>query len=170
MTKISFVVAIAKNGAIGVKGDLPWRLPGDLAFFKRTTLGKPIIMGRKTWESLPRRPLPGRDNIVVTRNGEYQADGALLVTSLEDGLAAVEAEEVCVIGGAQLYAAAFDKADHLYITEVDASPEADTFFPEFDRADWIEVWRELGPKEPDDDAPDYAFVRLDRRSANRSGQ
>ena len=144
-------------------GDLPWRLPGDLAFFKRTTMGKPIVMGRKTWESLPRRPLPGRPNIVVTRNSDYAAEGAIVVSSLAEGIAAVEAEEVCVIGGAQLYTAAFDQVDTLYITEVDAAPEADTFFPEFDRNNWVEVWREPGPKEPDDSAPDYDFVRLDRR-------
>ena len=164
MPRISFVVAIARNGAIGVDGDLPWRLPGDLAFFKRTTMGKPIVMGRKTWDSLPRKPLPGRPNIVVTRNAAYDAPGAIIVSSLEEGLAQVEAEEVCVIGGAQLYAAALDQADTLYITEVDAAPEADTFFPEFDRADWAEVWREPGPKEADDDAPDYAFLRLDRKA------
>lgn len=172
MPRISFVVAIARNGAIGVDGDLPWRLPGDLAFFKRLTMGKPVIMGRKTWESLPRRPLPGRANIVVTRQADFQADfeadGACVVSSLADAIAAVEAEEVCIIGGAQLYASAFDQADTLYITEVESAPKADTFFPDFDRAQWVEVWRKPGPKEPEDRAPDYAFVRLDRRQIGQS--
>jgi len=163
---IAMVVAIARNGAIGVDGDLPWRLPGDLAFFKRTTMGKPLVMGRKTWESLPRKPLPGRPNLVVTRDPSYGADGADVFTSVEAALghaATLTQDEICIIGGAEIYRQAFERADRLYITDVDAEPEADTFFPTFDRANWTEVWREPGPTSPD--APTYSFALLARETA-----
>jgi len=173
--KIALVVAIAENGAIGVEGGLPWRLPGDLAFFKRTTLGKPIVMGRRTWQSLPKRPLPGRPNLVVTRAEEIAAqaarDGAEVFGDLSDALTraralAVQAgaEEVSIIGGAEIYRQTLPQADRLYITEVKAAPAAATFFPAFDRSAWREVWREAGPppKDPKTPAPDYDFVLLER--------
>ncbi len=168
--KIALVVAIARNGAIGIDDGLPWRLPGDLAFFKRTTMGKPILMGRKTWQSLPRRPLPGRPNIVVSRAmGAQEAEGAHLVHSLEDGYATANtlavqagADEICVIGGAEIYRQALERADRIYLTEVNAEPAADTFFPAFDRTQWDEAWREPGP--PAADAPPYSFVLLTRKA------
>jgi dihydrofolate reductase len=167
MTLVSLVVAVAKNGAIGVDGGLPWRLPGDLAFFKRVTMGKPLVMGRKTWESLPRKPLPGRPNLVVTRQAGFAAEGAEVFAAVDAALdhAATLGEEIAVIGGAEIYRQTLARADRLYLTEVDAEPEADTFFPTFDRGDWREVWREPGPGGDDASAPDYAFVLLERLPA-----
>ena len=166
---LALVVAVASNGAIGIDGGLPWRLPGDLAFFKRVTLGKPVVMGRKTWESLPRKPLPGRPNLVVTRAQGYMADGAEVFGSLDEALErgaalayAASVDEVSVIGGAEIYRQALEKADRLYLTEVAAAPEADTYFPDFDRSAWREEWREPGPREADDSGPDYSFVLLTR--------
>ena len=159
-------VARARNGVIGRAGDLPWRLKSDLALFKATTLGKPVIMGRKTWESLPRRPLPGRMNIVVTRDGSYEelgkAKGAVVCERFDEAvqLAREQAEdegvdEVCVIGGADIFAIAMPRATRLYITEVDAEVEGDVKFPPFDESRWTEVRREAHPA---GDGDDYAFV------------
>ena len=165
---VSFVVAIADNGVIGRDNALPWKLSSDMAFFKRVTMGKPVIMGRKTWESLPKKPLPGRPNIVVTRDAGYAAAGAEVATSAAAALArgralAVEAgvDEIMVIGGAQLYAEMFDHADRLYITEVHAQPEGDVDFPAFDRRQWREVSRERH-KAGEKDSADYSFVVLER--------
>jgi dihydrofolate reductase len=169
---IAFVVAIARNGAIGIEGGLPWRLPGDLAFFKRMTMGKPILMGRKTWESLPRKPLPGRPNLIVTRDADYKADGAEVFSHIDDALARgrnlareMRVDEISVIGGAEIYRQTLPVATRLYITEVDAEPEADTFFPDFDRSQWQEAWREPGPPptDPAISAPDYSFILLTRK-------
>lgn len=159
---LSLVVAVARNGAIGIDGGLPWRLPGDLAFFKKVTMGKPILMGRKTWESLPRKPLPGRPNLIVTRDPAYVAEGGAVFSDIDAALAHVgSVGEVAVIGGAELYRQTLDRADRIYLTEVDAAPDADTFFPEFDRTAWTETWSEPGPPAPD--GPDYRFVLLERR-------
>jgi dihydrofolate reductase len=167
--RIAFVVARGANGVIGSDGDLPWRLSSDLKRFKAITSGKPIIMGRKTWESLPRRPLPGRLNIVVTRQAGYRAEGGVVVGEPGDALkAAFEqarsdgVDEVCVIGGAQIYAAMMGLADRLYLTEVEASPAGDTVLPEIIETAWHEVAREPFPAGPGDD---HAFVlrTLDRR-------
>ena len=166
-------VARARNGVIGRAGDLPWRLKSDLAIFKAVTLGKPIIMGRKTWESLPRRPLPGRINIVITRDGSYEeegkAKGALVCEVFDDALhiAREQAEddgvdEVCVIGGAAIFAMAFPKASRLYLTEVDAEVEGDVYFPAFDESRWTEVSREAHPAGDGDDYP-FVFRVLERR-------
>ncbi len=159
-------IARARNGVIGRDGDLPWRLKTDLANFRAVTMGKPVIMGRKTWESLPRRPLPGRMNLVVTRDGSYPeqaiAKGALVCERFDEAvqIGREQAEEdgvseVCVIGGADLFALALPKARRLYLTEVEGEPEGDVVFPAFDEADWREVRREAHPAGPDDD---YAFV------------
>ena len=163
---IALVVAIARNGAIGVGGDLPWRLPGDLAHFKRVTLGKPILMGRKTWESLPRRPLSGRPNLVVTRAAGYAAPGAEVFADIDAAIARGRAlaresgaGELAVIGGAEVYAACLPLAARIYLTEVEAEPEADAFFPAFDRAAWTEAERMPGPSGDD---PAYMFVVLTR--------
>lgn len=141
--QLHLILARARNGVIGVDGHLPWHLPEDLAHFKRTTLGSPVIMGRKTWDSLPPRfrPLPGRRNVVVTRQSRWAADGAVVVASLPAALAACgDAPVVWVIGGAQLYAAALPLAQQAVVTEIDADFDGDAFAPQFG-ADWAEVAR-----------------------------
>ena len=141
---ISLIAAVAANRAIGKNNELLWHLPADMAYFRETTRGRPVIMGRKTWESLPARfrPLPGRRNIVVSRNAGYDAPGAELASSLDAALAAVaDDENSFVIGGADLYRQSIPLADRLYLTEVESSVEGDAFFPEFDRHDWQEISR-----------------------------
>lgn len=134
--KISIVVAMARNFAIGINNTLPWHLSEDLKHFKAVTTGKPIIMGRKTWESLG-RPLPDRRNILISRNEDYQAEGAEVFSSLQAALAACKDEaEVCIIGGANLYTQALPLVTNLIITEIDLDVEADAFFPKFDITDW----------------------------------
>lgn len=142
---LSQIVAIGRNRVIGAGNALPWRLPDDLAHFKRLTLGKPVLMGRKTWESLG-RPLPGRDNLVITRNPDYHAAGARVFASLDTALAACsDAPEIMLIGGAELYAQTLPICDRLYLTEVDAAPDGDAFFPALDPADWRETAAEPHP-------------------------
>src|SRR6476620_6316652 len=145
--EIVFVVAIAENGIIGAGNAIPWRLKSDMARFKALTIGKPVIMGRKTFESLPRRPLPGRTNIVITRDADYRANGAIVTTSAADAGAVARGDalrrsvtEIAVIGGAEIYRQWLDRADRLEITEVHARPEGDTHF-DIDRAEWDEVER-----------------------------
>ena len=158
---LSLVVAMAENRVIGRDGDLPWRLPEDLKHFKRVTMGKPIIMGRKTWDSLYVKPLPGRRNIVVTRNLDFSADGAEATGSIEDALALVDGdEEAMVIGGATLFEAALTSAQRFHLTEVHAEIEGNIRFPAFDRASWREVTRETRPAA--DGNPAYSFVLLER--------
>jgi dihydrofolate reductase len=142
--RIYLVAAVASNGVIGVNGQLPWRLPEDLKRFKRLTLGHPVIMGRKTWESLGKlKPLPGRENIVVTRSAGYDAPGAALATSLEGALALCAGEPVAfVIGGQRLFEESLPIAAGLVLTEIDRHYEGDTWFPAFDRAKWREAQRE----------------------------
>jgi len=140
--RIYLVAAVAANGIIGAKGQLPWSLPEDLKHFKRLTMGRPIIMGRRTWESL-KGPLPGRDNIVVTRTPGYEAPGAAVATSLEAALALCLGEPVAfVIGGSQLFQESLPMAAGLVMTEIDRSYEGDTWFPEYDRSRWKESQRE----------------------------
>ncbi|WP_417482237.1 dihydrofolate reductase [Maricaulis sp.] len=160
--RICLIVARGRNGVIGSGGDLPWRLSSDLKHFKAVTSGKPIIMGRKTWESLPRRPLPGRLNIVVTRQADFLAEGAERVADLGAAFAHAlaqahmdEVDEVFVIGGAQIYGAALEHAHRLYITEVDAEPEGDVVFPEIAGSDWVEASRTVCDAGPGDD---HSFV------------
>lgn len=166
---LTLVAARARNGVIGREGGLPWRLKSDLALFKANTLGRPVIMGRKTWASLPRRPLPGRTNIVLSRDGGFEPDGALVCERWDEavGIAREQAAEdgvgeVAVIGGSALFELAMPKARRLYLTEVDAEVEGDVRFPDFDEAAWNEVRREEHPAGPDDD---HAFVLrvLERR-------
>lgn len=142
MVRIAMIAAVGRNGAIGSDGKLPWRLPSDFAFYKRTTMGKPLIVGRKTFESIG-KPLPGRTNIIVTRQEGYAPEGAEVFADLDAAIArgreiAVRdgVDEVFINGGAQIYRAAMDRADRLYITHVDAEPEGDTFFPEIDPEVW----------------------------------
>jgi dihydrofolate reductase len=147
--RITLVVAMARNRVIGRGGRLPWRLPADLRHFKAVTLGKPVIMGRRTWESLG-RPLPGRRNIVLSRTPGYQAPGAEVVTSLCKALlVTADAPEVMVIGGARVYERALPVADRIHLTEVLAEPEGDTRFPELPADEWREVSREHRPADAD---------------------
>lgn len=138
--KVTLVVGIAENGVIGRDGGLPWRLSTDMRRFKATTMGKPVLMGRKTWESLPRRPLPGRRNIVISRDRGYEAAGAEVAPSLEAALALARgAEEVCVIGGGEIYAQALPFADRLDVTHILADIDGDTRFPPIDPQTWYAV-------------------------------
>lgn len=140
--QVSLVVAIAENGVIGRDGGMPWRLSTDMQRFKATTMGKPVIMGRKTWESFPKKPLPGRHNIIVTRDRAYQAEGATTVASLEAGLELARADgavEACIIGGGEIYAAAINIADRLDVTHILAKIDGDTRFPQIDPAIWQPV-------------------------------
>lgn len=135
---ISLIVAAASNNAIGKDGKLPWHLPNDMKHFKNVTWGMPVIMGRKTFESLG-KALPGRKNIVITRQQHWQQDGAVAVKSMDDALFvanATDANEVMVIGGGEIYKAMFDKAKRIYLTRVEAEPEADTFFPVIHPQQW----------------------------------
>ncbi|WP_078085519.1 dihydrofolate reductase [Microbulbifer mangrovi] len=163
---LAMIVAMARNRAIGRENTLPWRISGDLQFFKRTTLGKPIVMGRKTFESIG-RPLPGRQNIVITRNPDWSVDGVTVVSSLEQALdvaaatAAREgADEVMVIGGAEIYRQAMPLAQRLYVTEVDAEVEGDAFFPALNET-WREVSRDCYPASEKDEY-NYCLVQYDR--------
>jgi dihydrofolate reductase len=158
----SLVVAMARNRVIGRDNALPWRLPADLAYFKRVTMGHPVIMGRRTHESIG-RPLPGRMNIVVSRNPGYSAPGCIVVPSLEAAWAAAgDAEEVAVIGGTSLFEAALPGADRIHLTEVDAEVPGDTWFPEFDRSEWAETEVERHPRDGRHEYP-FRIVRLERR-------
>lgn len=140
--KITLVVATAKNGCIGIHNDMPWHIPEDFAFFKTYTSGKPVIMGRKTWESLPKKPLPNRRNIVISRNTDYVAEGAEVVNGLQDALALCAQEaEIIIMGGAQIYAEALPLATDLRITEVDLVVDGDAFFPVVNQTMFIECER-----------------------------
>ncbi|WP_419317674.1 dihydrofolate reductase [Caulobacter sp. ErkDOM-E] len=159
---LSIVVARAANGVIGRDGDLPWRLKSDLALFKANTLGKPIIMGRKTWDSLPKKPLPGRMNIVLTRDGSFESEKAVVCESFMEAVQMAReqaqddgVDEVCVIGGRALFEMALPKAKRLYVTEVDATVDGDVTFPAFDEAAWTEVRRETHQA---GDGDDHAFI------------
>ena len=142
MTEVSLIVATDDGGGIGLRGGLPWHLPDDLRRFKALTLGKPVVMGRRTWDSIG-RPLPGRLNIVVSRDPRLAIQGATVVGTLEAALAAAGGvPEVCVIGGAEIYRLALPLADTIHLTEVRANVGADTHFPSLDPAQWVEVARE----------------------------
>lgn len=166
--KIALVVAIAENGVIGQGGDLPWRLSSDLKLFRRHTMGKPLIMGRKTFASL-RRPLDGRDNIVVTRDAAFNPEGVTVVHSFEDAHARGEefarargVDEICVIGGAEIFRQALPLAEKVYLTRVQAHPAGDVFFPPADWSGWRTTFTECyvtGPK----DAFPFTFSILERR-------
>ena len=164
MIHITLILAIADNGVIGDKGGIPWRLPEDMRRFKSLTLGKPNIMGRKTWESLPKKPLPGRANIIVTRDRNYRAEGATVVATIEEALGRAKAEnpeEIMVIGGAEIYRAALPLATRIELTEIHAQMEGDTTFS-FDRTGWNEVAREDRKTEA---GLAYSFVTLQRTNS-----
>ncbi len=165
---IAMIVAVARNGVIGHDGGLPWRLSSDLKMFRRLTMGKPLIMGRRTFQSL-KMPLDGRDNIVVSRDPEFVPEGAIVVATVDDAVFIAHecarqrnADEIMVIGGAQIYEATRDVVSRVYWTAVDAEPAGDTSFPPLDRADWAEVGGETIERGPRDehDARLIIFERI----------
>lgn len=160
--RVSAVVAASENGVIGRDGGLPWYISSDLKLFKEITLGKPIIMGRKTWEGLPRRPLPGRRNIVITRQKGYSAEGAEVAASVDAALDMCAAEpEVFIIGGGQIYAQAMPRTDRIYLTRVHMRVEGDTYLPDLPKDTWREVERRSFEQGERDDAA-FTLVVLDR--------
>jgi dihydrofolate reductase len=170
--KLCLIVARARNNVIGVAGKLPWRLKGDMMFFKRITMGNPIIMGRKTWESLPKKPLPGRENIVMTRDWTYDAPGARVYSSFATAMNAAKAvaardgkREVFVIGGEAIYKQALPIADCIYTTDVDTEPRGDAFFPPLVEGEWRE---ETAEHFVASESNDHAFTirKLERVHAN----
>ncbi|AZY48073.1 dihydrofolate reductase [Bordetella avium] len=158
MAQLTLIVAYARNRVIGRDNTLPWRLPGDLAHFKRSTLGHPIVMGRNTWESLG-RPLPGRKNIVVSRNPDYRAEGAAVVPDLQSALKMAEADEVFVIGGAQIYSQALPLATRIIATEIQANVAGDAYFPPLAQTEWRETSRQ---PQPEENGYHYDFVVYER--------
>jgi dihydrofolate reductase len=164
---LCLIVAVAENGVIGRDNDLPWRLSGDLKRFKSLTMGKPLIMGRKTYESIG-RPLPGRTSIVLTRDDDFSADGVLVAHDQADAMALADktarvigAAEIMVIGGAGIYRLFLPDSDRLYLTEVHMASPGDTNFPDIDAQDWTEISRERHEAQPGESC-DYSFVVLDR--------
>jgi dihydrofolate reductase len=171
--EIVLIVAVAENGVIGANGAIPWRLKSDVQRLKSMTMGKPVVMGRKTFQSL-RRPLPGRTNIVVTRDANFRAAGAVVTTSFADARAVALgdalrrlATEIAVIGGAEIYAQWMEAADRLEVTEVHAKPEGDTRLAPIDLREWEEVAREA-QRRSDDDTADFSYVTYRRHSRSRS--
>jgi len=159
--RIALIAALTENRVIGRDNQLPWRISADLKHFKALTMGKPIVMGRKTWESIG-RPLPGRKNIVVTRDTAYQAEGCQVVHSIEQALdTAGEVDEVMIIGGAGLYRQTLGRADRLYLTRVKAEVDGDTWFPEIDPQQWHELACESHSADENNEH-DYDFVILER--------
>jgi len=158
---VSIVVALSSNGVIGRDGELPWYLSADLEHFKSITMGKPIVMGRLTHESIG-RPLPGRENIVLTRDVNYLAEGCRIINHLRDISAkSLKTEEIMIIGGARLYADALPLANRLYMTEVHTEIPGDVFFPDFDREQWQEVERQYFEADEKNEF-DYSFVVMER--------
>ena len=158
---ISIAVAMDKKGVIGLEGELPWHLSADLKRFKAMTMGKPLIMGRKTHESIG-RPLPGRKNIVLTRLKEFKTEGCTVVHSLQEALdVAGDVDEVITMGGAGIYDQSLARANRIYLTEVHADVSGDVYFPEYDRDEWAEVAREDHSADDKNDF-DYSFVVLER--------
>lgn len=153
MTIISLIYAQSKNGIIGRNGGLPWHISSDLKRFKAITMGKPVIMGRKTWDSLPKKPLPGRHNIIITRQGGFSAEGATVVSSADAALAAAgDAPEICVIGGGEIFDLFLDRAARIYLTEIDDDVDGDTAAPRLDGNVWRVVSSEAVPAGPSDSA------------------
>ena len=168
MTRIAMIVGVAENGVIGSAQTIPWRIPSDMQFFKRTTMGKPVVMGRKQYETVG-RPLPGRTNIVVTRQPGYQPDGVLVFHSIEAALAKAEeiaeadgVDEIMIIGGGELYAQLMGQADRLYVSHIDLAPEGDVRFPVIDPAIWAIVDLPEVEPSPRDDAA-YRVKVYERR-------
>lgn len=168
MARVSIIAAVASNGVIGRDGGLPWRLPADMRFFKRTTMGHHLVMGRKTWESIG-RPLPGRTMVVLTRDRSAAIPGVAVVHALSEAIERARAAgdaEVFVIGGAEVYARALPRADRLLLTRVDAAVPGDVYFPEYDEDRWVEVARE---EHPADERHAYAFAICTLERAGEPG-
>lgn len=173
--RLCFVVAVAENGVIGAQGGMPWRLPSDLKRFKSMTTGKPIIMGRKTYESIG-RPLPGRDNIVITRSETFAPEGVFVVRSVEAALRLGVAratdrgvDEIAVIGGGGIFKEMLPLAERIYLTRVHASPPGDVLFPALAQADWLEVDRQAFAASEGDSA-DTTLITLQRQQAARRSE
>lgn len=159
--QLSIIVAMDRNRVIGNNDSLPWHISADLKNFKKITMGKPIVMGRKTHESIG-RPLPGRENIIITRDKTYQAEGCTVLNSIEEILEhCKDTEEVMITGGSEIYKHTLDQATRLYLTEVHAEVEGDTFFPEYNRTEWDEISREEFNADEKNDY-DYSFILLER--------
>jgi dihydrofolate reductase len=159
---IVLVLAMADNGVIGDRGRIPWRIADDMKRFKALTMGKPLVMGRKTYESFPKRPLPGRTNIVITRDRTYRADGAVVVHSLDEALARAAGEkpsEIAIAGGAEIYKAVLPRADRIELTEVHMSPPGDAVMAPFDKAMWREAARD---ERATAEGLRYSYVTLER--------
>lgn len=161
---ISVIAAVASDGAIGRGGDMPFHIREDLRRFKAITMGHPLVMGRKTFDSLPGGALPGRRNIVVTRNAEWRAEGAETAGSLREAIEkCAENEEIMIMGGGEIYQQAMPQADKLYLTEIDAEvADADTFFPAFDRGEWVSTYESEPAVDPRSGAT-YRFVDYVRK-------
>ena len=159
--KISIIVAASTNNVIGNSGGLPWRLPEDLKRFKQITMGKPMIMGRATWDSIG-RPLPGRQNIIVTRQSGFAAEGCDVANSPDQALEmAGDVAEVMIIGGGKIYDQFLTRTDRIYLTRINAEIEGDTFFPALNRADWKEIEREEYPASPEREHA-FAIITLEK--------
>lgn len=172
--RLAMIAAQSLNRVIGINNKLPWYLPGDLKYFKQVTLGKPIVMGRKTFESIG-KPLPGRTNIVITRDTDWNHPGVRVVHGLDEGVELAESlalidgvEETVVIGGAEIYALCLPRADRLYLTQVHAEVEGDAFFPQLDATEWQEVGRD-DFKAEGPNPYDYSFIVMDRAGAADAG-
>ncbi|OHA41707.1 MAG: hypothetical protein A3G59_03170 [Candidatus Taylorbacteria bacterium RIFCSPLOWO2_12_FULL_47_20] len=162
---VSLIAAVAKNGAIGNKGKIPWRLSDDMKYFATVTNGHTVIMGRKTYESILKhlgKPLPNRTNIVVTKQENFNASGCIIAENLDAAIKAVLSEKIFVIGGSQIYEAALPFADKLYITHVDAETDGDAFFPKIDHRKWVKTWEECHTKDDKNDY-NYCFAIYERR-------
>jgi len=157
---LTLVAAMGKNRAIGLDGRMPWHLPAELQHFKKVTMGKAIVMGRKTWQAIG-RPLPGRQNIVVSRNTGFHAEGVDLANSLQDAITVSRSDEVMIIGGGQLYAMALPHAQRMVLTLIDVEPEADTWFPEWDAEEWSLMSEEYFPVD-DNNKLAYRIIELNR--------
>ncbi len=161
--KISMIAAMTEERVIGVKNSLPWKLPNDMKWFRKNTMGKPIVMGRKTFESFGAKALPGRTNIIITRDQSYQASDSIVVHSIDEALkAAGDVDEVMIIGGASFYEQMLPKADRLYLTFVHAELEVDAWFPEINNSDWNKV-EKINHKSDDKNRYAHSFVILDRK-------
>jgi len=161
--KISMIAAMTEDRVIGIENTLPWKLPNDMKWFRQKTLGKPIVMGRKTFESFGAKPLPGRTNIIITRDQSYQAEDSIVVYSIEEALkAAGDVDEVMIIGGASFYEQMLPKSDRLYLTFVEADLEGDAWFPELDLNDWNEV-ESIHHEKDEKNAYPHRFVIFDRK-------
>ena len=157
------IAAMTEQRVIGIKNSLPWKLPNDMKWFRENTMGKPIIMGRKTFESFGAKPLPGRTNIIITRDEGYQAEGSIVVHSIDEALkAAGDVEEVMIIGGASFYEQMLPKANRMYLTFVHADIDGDAWFPEYDESEWQEAER-VEVKADEKNSYDHTFVIFERK-------